>query len=89
MTVKQELETQKVNPDVWNDVMPQNGWSLVVQLSSFCPIPLICRQLRLNSLFLCSFVRMLTLVVLDWLLKMEEFLHKMVISLSDLKSWTA
>ena len=49
----------------------------------FCRISLICGQLRLNSLFLCSSVRMLTLVVFDSLFKIGEILHKMDISLKN------
>ena len=41
------------------------------------------------SLFLCSSVRILTLVVLSSSFKFEEFLHEMAISCSELKSWTA
>ena len=54
-----------------------------------CPvfflISLICRQLLLYCLFLCSSVRIVTLVVFASSFKIDEFLHKMAISFSDLK----
>ena len=51
----------------------------------FFLISLICRQLLLYCLFLCCSVRIVTLVVFASSFKIDEFLHKMAISFSDLK----
>ena len=41
---------QKINPNVWNDLMPRNCWSLVILLSCSRLISLIHLQLPLKSL---------------------------------------
>ena len=68
MTVRHELETQKINPDDWK-VQCLYPWMLV------------------NWICLCfsllPYTRTLTLIVVDSSLKIEEFLHKMAISLKS------
>ena len=86
MTVGHEFETQK-NELWWEKWFGGTKcWSPVVKLSCSCWISLICRQLPLK--FLCSSVRRLTLVIVASTFKIEEFLHKMAISCSELKCWT-
>ena len=63
-------DTKQIDYDEWKDVMPRNGWSLVVQLSCFRRSSLISHQLHLKSLN--SSVRSLTSFVLDSSFKLRN-----------------
>ena len=66
----------------WHGAGVTKSWFLVLQLFCSCRISLMCRQLPPNSLW--SFVRMLTLVVVQSLwLEIEELLSNLVISLEN------
>ena len=81
-------DTAKSNPDarVWCHAMLIPCCITMLFLSNFFDLSSTAFE---TSLFLCSSVWMLPLAVLDLSFKIEEFLHKMAISLSELKSWTA
>ena len=70
----------KTSKGIWYSAGTTESWFLVLQLSCFCRISLMCRELPHNSLR--SFASTLVLVVVDssWL-KIEESLHKMTIAL--------
>ena len=80
MRVKHECEKK------WN-LMSERMWchEIVSPLLNFLDLSSTAFEI---SVFLCSFVWRLTLVVVDALFKIEKFLCKVAISCSDLRSWT-
>ena len=75
------IQTLTASIGIWYCASATKSWLLVLQLSGFCRIPLMCGELPLNSPR--SFVSTLVLVVVDssWF-KIEEFLRKRAIGLT-------